>query len=395
VTDAKIPLRMGFLTGTDPRDRRSFSGTHFRMLAALERHVQEVVVLGPHPRLARWETIFRRLNRVIAPGGKGKFYFQGSLLWAYVCGRYFRSAIRAAGPLDVVFAPAASVEIALLPASLPLYYASDATHKLLRGYYENFSGYLTISDRHAQAVEMRAVRKASLLTYSSEWAARSAISDYGADPAKVHVIPYGANLDQIPSPEVAARRIARAGKGTLELMFLGVEWNRKGGPIAHQALLSLLEAGVDARLRVVGCVPPPGFEHPRMEVVPRLDKNIPEQRERLESLLAEASFLLVPTRADCTPVAFCEAAANGIPVLTTRTGGVPSVVIHGTTGYCLEPSETGSSYAAVAKALWEDPEGYARMAQASLRRYDEFLNWDRWAESVANRAGGLARRNAT
>lgn len=187
----------------------------------------------------------------------------------------------------------------------------------------------------------------------------------------------------------------RAGSGRLELLFLGVEWERKGGEIAFRALEALADQGVDVRLRVVGCVPPEGFRHDRMEVIPRLDKNDPVQRARLESILSETAFLIVPTRADCTPIAFCEAAAYGIPVLTTRTGGVPSVVVHGLTGVCLDLSDPGAAYARAARDLWEDPARYAAMAIDSRRRHDEVLNWDSWAESIrrvaSEHVSGVAR----
>ena len=40
-------LRIGFITSTDPLDRRSWSGVHYSIFKALERNLGEVVALGP------------------------------------------------------------------------------------------------------------------------------------------------------------------------------------------------------------------------------------------------------------------------------------------------------------------------------------------------------------
>ena len=50
--------------------------------------------------------------------------------------------------------------------------------------------------------------------------------------------------------------------------------------LAFEALLELERRGIDAHLTVCGCVPPDRFRHPRMHVIPFLDKNVKAQRER-------------------------------------------------------------------------------------------------------------------
>ena len=51
----------------------------------------------------------------------------------------------------------------------------------------------------AHLLEKRAIEKARLLLYPTRWAADSAIKDYGADPQKVRVIPFGANIEHPPA----------------------------------------------------------------------------------------------------------------------------------------------------------------------------------------------------
>src|SRR5205085_12222674 len=131
------------------------------------------------------------------------------------------------------------------------------------------------------------------------------------------------------------------------LLFLAVGWARKGGDIAFETLLKLEELGIQAELIVCGCTPPKGTAHKRMRVIPFLDKNDERQRKELEQLLMAADFLLVPTRSDAYGLAYCEASAFGLPVITTRTGGVPEVVRDGENGFLLPYEARGAAYAEV------------------------------------------------
>jgi glycosyltransferase involved in cell wall biosynthesis len=58
----------------------------------------------------------------------------------------------------------------------------------------------------------------------------------------------------------------------------------------------------------------------------RLDKRNSAQRRRLEDLLRHAHVLLVPSRAESCGTVFAEAAAFGVPSLTTAVGGIPTAV---------------------------------------------------------------------
>jgi glycosyltransferase involved in cell wall biosynthesis len=215
--------------------------------------------------------------------------------------------------------------------------------------------------------------------YSSAWAARSAIEDYGADPAKIHVVPFGANIDEPPAREVV---LARKQSEQCRLLFLGVDWVRKGGDIAFETLLKLEELGIRAELVVCGCTPPQGVAHERMKIIPFLDKNDERQRKELEQLLMSADFLLLPTRADCTPIVFCEASAFGLPVVATNTGGVPEVVREGENGFLLPYEARGEAYAEVIARVYHDDERYAELVRASRAAFEERLNWDAWGVAV-------------
>jgi glycosyltransferase involved in cell wall biosynthesis len=205
------------------------------------------------------------------------------------------------------------------------------------------------------------------------------VRDYGVDEAKVRVLPYGANLERVPAREDA---LAPKPEGPLTLLWLGVDWERKGGPIALETVRLLRAGGTDARLVVVGCVPPGGADAEAVRVLPRLDKGVPAQAAELERLLRESHFLFLPTRADCYGIVFCEASAYGTPSIATDTGGVPGAVHEGRNGHLLPLGADAGAYTSLIREIWDEPARYHALCASSRALYDERLNWDAWGKEV-------------
>jgi glycosyltransferase involved in cell wall biosynthesis len=260
-------------------------------------------------------------------------------------------------------------------------YLSDATARLTIGYYSDFSNCLPSHVRMAEQFETLAISRATELVYPSSWAAESAIRDYGADPSKVHVIPFGANMQTAPAAEKSSNR---AVKSSCELLFVGVDWERKGGDIAIETVQALQSLGVAAKLTVIGCRPRGGHPYANVEFIPFINKNSAEGRARLERLYTEADFFLLPTRAECFGIALCEANAYGLPVLTTRTGGVEEIVREGKNGFLFSLDSGGDRYAARICEVLQDPEGYRKLRASSRSEYETRLNWDAWGTKMSD-----------
>ncbi|MDJ0598614.1 MAG: glycosyltransferase [Crocosphaera sp.] len=275
--------------------------------------------------------------------------------------------------LDVIFAPVASQEMQYLETDIPIIYLSDVTHKLLVETYQ------LEDNQEEEQWETSAILRANKLVYPSQWAANSAIQDYGANPEKIEIVPFGANIDTIPD---AQKIMDKCGVSRCHLLFIGRNWERKGGKFAFDTLTSLLDLGVDAELLVVGCDPPPEYKHEKLRVIPYLDKNIPEQREKFNHLLLESHFLIFPTRADCSPIVICETNAYGIPVVTTDVGGIPTIIKNGRNGFMLPLSASGQDYAELIKASFSDAQQYENLVKDSRSEYEARLNWQKWAERM-------------
>jgi len=86
-----------------------------------------------------------------------------------------------------------------------------------------------------------------------------------------------------------------------------------------------------------------------------------------------------------TPVAILEAAAAGLPVISTRHAGIPEAVVHPTTGFIVEPGDTRSMAEYIA-LLAGNRELAKRMGQAGRRHIASEYSLDR---HIANLGSAL------
>lgn len=275
---------------------------------------------------------------------------------------------------DVVFSPG-TVPIGHLETSKPIVFWTDATFDGLVDYYREFTGLSRRTLRNGHALEQSALDRCSLAIYSSEWAANSALDHYQVDPRKVHVVPFGANISDEPAREDVMMAIDRRDPEQCAFLFVGVDWERKGGEVAVAAVEAMNRDGMRAELHVVGCLPPrrlPSF----VKIHGFISKREPAGRQQLAALYARAHFVIGPSDADCTPIAFGEACCHGVPLLVTDTGGVGSLVRNGVNGHLLPPGASGEAYARIALEVLRDPKEYRRLAQGARREYETRLNWD-------------------
>lgn len=369
--------KIAYFSINDPLDKRSWSGITYYLGQTLQKNIGDVHFLGPVPIPWVLDKTLRGMTKFARIVFKTEYIPKYSLLKNMYASLYLRWKMFGR-QYDFLLAPAAASELAYCGTSLPIIYFGDATYKLYHNFYKKeFANLNAFSRWEGNFLEKRALRKSDVVVLTSRWASQSAVSDYGVRPDKIEIMQLGANIDSVPSRDIIFQK---EDNPTLTLLFLSVDWERKGGPIAFDALRSLHAYGLAARLVVCGCIPPPEYTHPGLEVIPFLNKNYPVDFKRFVDLLASVHFLLLPTRADCTPVVNSEANAYGVPAITTDVGGVAGTVTDGVNGYCLPLEAGGEAYADLIARLYADKEGYHQLIASSRARFEEVLNWDRWAE---------------
>jgi glycosyltransferase involved in cell wall biosynthesis len=90
-------------------------------------------------------------------------------------------------------------------------------------------------------------------------------------------------------------------------------------------------------------------------------------REDLRPLLHQASLLVLSSKTEALPNVVLEAMAAGLPVVATRVGGVPELVVPGRTGWLVDPGDPPGLAAALSRVL-ADPDGRRALGREGRAR---------------------------
>ncbi|HUX45433.1 MAG TPA: glycosyltransferase family 4 protein [Terracidiphilus sp.] len=360
------PLRIGFASIEDAASVSSWSGIPATVLGMLrETPNVEVELISPLGQRFKWIYGLPRLRADLA---KEQFDWKresGSLQhFALQIERAFRDR-----KLDVIFSTS-SIPGTRLRREVPVVFWTDANVHAMQGYYRK-----DVSARSGRACllqEEEALGSARFACYASDWAAAEARKLI--DPERVKVLPFGPNLpithtsDNVEGwIEERCRHLSKR----CSLLFVGVEWERKGGAIAVETARRLRDAGISANLRVVGCTPPepmPDF----VELHGFIDKREPQGQQQMMQLYQSSDIFVLPSRAEAFGVVVAEAAAFGLPALVTHTGGLSETVQEGRTGFRLPLEDDGMLFAQRAAAVVWD---YRRFARNAYLEFEQRLNW--------------------
>jgi hypothetical protein len=153
------------------------------------------------------------------------------------------------GRFDVVLTPSAGgTPVARLECEQPIVLWTDTTATGLVGFYPNFSRLASSTARDLLAADRSVLERCVLAVFSSRWAADVAVHSCDIDPAKVRVVPFGANMESVHDQDEIRRVISRRDRETCRVAFVGTDWKRKGGPFALDVLEELRAGGMKSAL---------------------------------------------------------------------------------------------------------------------------------------------------
>ena len=368
-------MRVGFLTSRETDNKRIWSGTIYHMRKALEEHC-EVIDIGPVE--IRWFASLYFIDRILKIVFGRSINFQWTTLFSYFKSIKLNTQLTGVD-LDIIICPTGS-DLPYLRKKCPIIYVKDASFSQLVEYYAFSKPFFDFRKKQVTRFDQLIYSKCDRVLFATDWALNYATNSLKVDSRRLKVVPFGSNIVHNYSQFGLAKK--RYKKNRCNLIFIGVDWERKGGLIAYQTLLNLIQSGVEAELTICGCVPPKSVNQKYINVYPFLDKNNAEDMKTLVEEYTKAHFLLFPTRAECFGIVACEASAFGVPTLATDTGGVSGVVHHGINGYLLPYNDMGKGYASLIRQIMSDEKQYFDLCKSSRKLYEEKLNWGVWADAV-------------
>ncbi len=363
-------MRIAYVTTYDPLDVNNWSGLGFHIYKALSDSGFQIIMIGnlrgKRHRITRakeilYKKLFSKTYLVDREPFLGRFY-------ASQVEKHLSSV-----SCDVIFS-LGTIPISYLRTEKPLIFWTDATFAGMVNFYPDFTNLCDETMRNGNKIEQLALSKCRLAIYSSEWAANTALRNYNVDPAKVKVVPFGANINCNRNLQDIILIIKNKNFDICKLLFIGVDWFRKGGDTALKVANLLNQRGIKTELHIVGCNPPgdvPDF------VIKHgfISKKTEEGRRFFDRLMSESTFLILPSIADCVPVVLTEASSFGLPSLASRVGGIPTAIKDGKNGRTFPLDEGPEKYCDYIEGFMASKQAYSELALSSFGEYAERLNW--------------------
>lgn len=210
--------------------------------------------------------------------------------------------------------------------------------------------------------EAKAYQEATVIFTFGSLVARSLSVQYHIPKEKTLVVYAGSNVkyntSAIPNPKKYLLK---------NILFVGVEWERKGGPILVEIFKKVLEKHPDASLTIVGCRPK-NISLPNCDILGKIPV------EQIYPYYNSASVFCLPTLREPFGIVLVEAMNYRLPVISNNIGSIPDLIQNGYNGYlinnnineytnaicrlfdnpslCMEMGENGYCYAQ-SKFRWE------------------------------------------
>ena len=264
--------------------------------------------------------------------------------------------------------------IAFSQSKVPIVFFSDCVVENMFDYYW-FNVRKPIEHEINDVLKM-ALKKSTSIVMTSNWAKQGTIDYYGIPEKKISVFPMGANLE--------VDDFHHEKHDGINLLFVGVDWERKGANVAIDCVseLNKMDTTQKYTLHLVGCNPPVEISNSNVKLYGFLNRNNPQERDLLDELRANADFFILPTKAECAGIVFCEAAAYGLPSITYDTGGVGDYVINDFNGYRLPLGSDGASFAQKILEYVNDNDKVSQMKENARKLYESELNWNSTGEKL-------------
>jgi len=198
----------------------------------------------------------------------------------------------------------------------------------------------------------------------SEHVTRSLSRDYGVPETQIECVYAGSNSNILALGRIPRRESRSASV----ILFVGVEWERKGGADLVAAFQRLKLKYSEVVLKIVGCSP--RLTISGCVVVGKVSL------EDMPAHYAEASIFCLPSRVEPFGIAFVEAMHAGLPIVGTDLGAVKDMIRNGVNGYRVPVGDVDSIYEALDCLLDAPEQRLIEMGATSRKIARKYYTWE-------------------
>ena len=164
-------------------------------------------------------------------------------------------------------------------------------------------------------------------------------------------------------------------KFSKNILFVGSDWKRKGGPDLMIAFNKVLIKHPDAFLTIAGSSPK--IRHPRCSVLGPLPV------EKLKPLYEKADIFCMPTLLEPFGIVYLEAMAAGLPVIGTRLGATQDFIKDGWNGLIVESGNIDQIEHALISLL-DNPDKCKIFGIRGMQIVKDQYTWDVVGKNIRN-----------
>ncbi|MFN8413453.1 MAG: glycosyltransferase family 4 protein [Anaerolineales bacterium] len=213
-------------------------------------------------------------------------------------------------------------------------------------------------------------KNASTIFTRSSNITKSLIEQYNTDNEKILKVGAGSNFNKLNLNYV------KDDYEDKNILFVGIDWLRKGGPDLVKAFEIVLKKHPDAKLTIVGATPDVNL--PNCTIIPRIPV------EEVSKYYEKASIFCLPTKQEPFGIVFIEALHYKLPIVATNIGAIPDFVKNNKNGYLVSP-ESPEELAEKLILLLDDPNLCKSMGENGFELARSFYNWEKVTERMAER----------
>lgn len=359
----EVTLFVGGSVGSDPYAPRTWSGISVHLIAALERQQLLDKAVGLKvPKITHYGLLLKNFARNREVWRK-HFYFDP---------QYRNALTQAARSVPIESKTCLQIgHLFSLPEVFPTkrcisYHDGNLPELLASGY--GLEGVSRKRIDQALRYEETAAQQMTLLFTFSEYLRQSFIRDYRVAPEKVVNIGGAINLTEIP-PAVSAKDYTAK-----RLLFIGVEFDRKGGRQLLEAFSLVRQAHPSAELHIVGPRALPTLPE-GVVFHGNLSKADPSQKAKLQQIFQQSTLFVMPSLYEPFGIAPLEAMLYQLPCVLTDAWALREHVTPGVNGELVEKGSV-EDLAAKLTSLLSDPDRLATMGAQGRERVLAQYTWD-------------------
>ena len=266
----------------------------------------------------------------------------------------------------------------------PIAIFADANFNSMVNYYQSFTDLWKHHIKVCNRQEKRIFDLCKVGFFTSKWAAETSADNYNIHEDKFFNINIGSNIilehSDLEINDMIERRFNSNEK---RILFVGVDWERKGGSFAVKVVYELNKLGINAKLVIIGCNPDIEEKYLSFcEIYGRIDKSKNDGLHQLDHEYMRASCFILPTKSECAAVSLVEASSYGLYSFTSNTGGTNGSIFDNENGTIMPLESTPNDYANKIYKFLLEKDTYFNKSYKSRELYKSDLNWNAIAKKI-------------